>query len=82
MKLVDVTDSKSVDGAIVWVRIPPPAPVWNIISSLGFFYGSFLRFILFSMQSPLFPKKPFDSLTINKTQRHTDIRRYAPHTLI
>ena len=26
MELVDVTDSKSVDGDIVWVRVPPPAP--------------------------------------------------------
>ena len=27
MELVDVTDSKSVDGNIVWVRVPLPAPV-------------------------------------------------------
>ena len=26
MELVDVTDSKSVGGDIVWVRVPPPAP--------------------------------------------------------
>ena len=26
MELADVTDSKSVDGDIVWVRVPPPAP--------------------------------------------------------
>ena len=26
MELADVTDSKSVDGNIVWVRVPPPAP--------------------------------------------------------
>ncbi len=26
MELVDVTDSKSVGGDIVWVRLPPPAP--------------------------------------------------------
>lgn len=26
MELVDVTDSKSVDGNIVWVRVPLPAP--------------------------------------------------------
>ena len=24
--MVDVTDSKSVGGNIVWVRVPPPAP--------------------------------------------------------
>ena len=27
MELVDVTDSKSVGGNIVWVRVPPPAPI-------------------------------------------------------
>ena len=27
MELVDVTDSKSVGGDTVWVRVPPPAPV-------------------------------------------------------
>ena len=26
MELADVTDSKSVDGDIVWVRVPPQAP--------------------------------------------------------
>ena len=26
MELVDVADSKSADGDIVWVRVPPPAP--------------------------------------------------------
>lgn len=26
MELADVTDSKSVDGNIVWVRVPLPAP--------------------------------------------------------
>ena len=26
MELADVTDSKSVDGDIVWVRVPPSAP--------------------------------------------------------
>ena len=29
MELADVTDSKSVDGDIVWVRVPPPAPCKN-----------------------------------------------------
>ena len=27
MELVDVADSKSADGDIVWVRVPPPAPL-------------------------------------------------------
>ena len=27
--MVDVTDSKSVGGNIVWVRVPPPAP-WRV----------------------------------------------------
>ena len=26
MELVDVADSKSADGDIMWVRVPPPAP--------------------------------------------------------
>ena len=26
MELVDVADSKSADGNIMWVRVPPPAP--------------------------------------------------------
>mgnify|MGYP007027061492 CR=1 FL=1 len=25
--MVDVTDSKSVGGDTVWVRVPPPAPI-------------------------------------------------------
>jgi hypothetical protein len=29
MELVDVTDSKSVGGNIVWVRVPPPAPTMS-----------------------------------------------------
>jgi hypothetical protein len=29
MELVDVTDSKSVGGDTVWVRVPPLAPVEN-----------------------------------------------------
>ena len=32
MELADVTDSKSVDGDIVWVRVPPPAPYKNAYS--------------------------------------------------
>ena len=32
MELVDVTDSKSVDGDIVWVRVPPPAPKKSLLS--------------------------------------------------
>ena len=27
--MVDVADSKSADGNIVWVRVPPPAPNKN-----------------------------------------------------
>ena len=38
MELADVTDSKSVDGDIVWVRVPPPAPnpKGAFMVSLGF----------------------------------------------
>ena len=35
MELVDVTDSKSVGGNIVWVRVPPPAPRKNELLSTG-----------------------------------------------
>ena len=31
MELADVTDSKSVDGDIVRVRVPPPAPDIDLI---------------------------------------------------
>ena len=27
--MVDVADSKSADGDIVWVRVPPPAPFFE-----------------------------------------------------
>ena len=42
MELADVTDSKSVGGDIVWVRVPPPAPEksTNLVS----------RLVLFSMK--------------------------------
>ena len=40
MELADVTDSKSVDGDIVWVRVPPPAPVRSTIRGMECFYGS------------------------------------------
>lgn len=34
MELADVTDSKSVDGDIVWVQVPPFAPICTF-SSVG-----------------------------------------------
>ena len=37
MELADVTDSKSVDGDIVWVRVPPPAPKIPNILRRGIF---------------------------------------------
>ncbi len=36
MELADVTDSKSVDGDIVWVRVPPPAPEKSTSSEVFF----------------------------------------------
>ena len=45
MELADVTDSKSVDGDIVWVRVPPPAP--NGINPNLFIVGDGFGFILF-----------------------------------
>ena len=41
MELADVTDSKSVDGDIVWVRVPPPAPMWVVIRDLRVSYNYF-----------------------------------------
>ena len=40
MELADVTDSKSVDGDIVWVRVPPPAlpRSLRLVCSLRFFH--------------------------------------------
>ena len=36
MELVDVADSKSADGDIVWVRVPPPAPQHpNTLDAVG-----------------------------------------------
>ena len=36
MELADVTDSKSVDGDIVRVRVPPPAPKHSLSVSAFF----------------------------------------------
>ena len=47
MELVDVTDSKSVGGDIVWVRVPPPAPNQNNpnqIFLIGVGFGLFVSF--------------------------------------
>ena len=47
MELVDVTDSKSVGGDIVWVRVPPPAPNQNNpnqIFLIGDGFGLFVSF--------------------------------------
>ena len=47
MELADVTDSKSVDGNIVWVRVPLPAPNQynpNQIFLIGDGFGLFVFF--------------------------------------
>ena len=47
MELADVTDSKSVGGDIVWVRVPPPAPKQynpNQIFLVGDGFGLFVYF--------------------------------------
>ena len=46
MELADVTDSKSVDGDIVRVRVPPPAPVECLDTQIAF--GAFFFFELIS----------------------------------
>ena len=38
MELVDVADSKSADGDIMWVRVPPPAPRKTRRDNGGFCY--------------------------------------------
>ena len=45
--MVDVADSKSADGDIVWVRVPPPAPNQynpNQIFLIGDGFGLFVFF--------------------------------------
>ena len=48
MELVDVTDSKSVDGNIVWVRVPPPAPKLPKLMASGVFLLSRFRARVYS----------------------------------
>ena len=43
MELADVTDSKSVDGDIVWVRVPPPAPLDLLIMHYELYIVHFYR---------------------------------------
>ena len=38
--MVDVTDSKSVGGDTVWVRVPPPAPKKSSSKKDGLFFGA------------------------------------------
>ena len=52
MELADVTDSKSVDGDIVWVRVPPPAPK-NPARKCGIFYFFTFHSSLFTFHSSL-----------------------------
>ena len=39
MELVDVADSKSADGDIMWVRVPPPAPNKSTPTGCFLFWG-------------------------------------------
>ena len=55
MELADVTDSKSVDGDIVWVRVPPPAPKRKSVHNSGRIF--FLYYSLFNIHHSLFIKK-------------------------
>ena len=32
-ELVDARDLKSLDGNVVWVRVPPPAPIFTVADS-------------------------------------------------
>ena len=40
-ELADETDSKSVIRKGVWVRVPPPVPVWVVIRDLRFLITTF-----------------------------------------
>ena len=40
MELADVTDSKSVVGDNVWVRVPLPAPETEFVFSHGLFFDA------------------------------------------
>ncbi len=45
MELVDVADSKSADGDIVWVRVPPPAPSSETLDTSAFEASSVFPFL-------------------------------------
>ena len=51
--MADATDSKSVDGDIVWVQVPPPAPSVpeSLLAVLDFLFCAFL-FLLSSKAAP------------------------------
>ena len=35
-ELVDARDLKSLDGNVVWVRVPPPAPIFTVADSFKY----------------------------------------------
>ena len=43
--MVDVADSKSADGDIVWVRVPPPAPSPKTLDTSAFEASSVFPFL-------------------------------------
>ena len=43
--MVDVADSKSADGDIVWVRVPPPAPSSETLDTSAFEASSVSSFL-------------------------------------
>ena len=43
--MVDVADSKSADGDIVWVRVPPPAPSSETLDTSAFEASSVFPFL-------------------------------------
>jgi hypothetical protein len=43
--MVDVADSKSADGDIVWVRVPPPAPSSKTLDTSAFEASSVFPFL-------------------------------------
>ena len=62
-ELVDARDLKSLDGNVVWVRVPPPAPMANTLLSNRQFNLSLTAALL-----------PVDALTVRTDKKIVDNR--------
>ena len=68
--MVDVADSKSADGDIVWVRVPPPAP--NQYNPNQFFLvgDGFGLFVYFEKFEKTHFRNGFPILPTSKPRKH------------